>query len=238
MALASLFFLAAGLALSFIPGARIGRRFRRAQLCQRYCQLLVWALELRVEADNPTAVRFDGRGGKLLVANHISYLDVVLIGAQAPTVFVTSREIEETPILGLFCRAAGCAFVERRRKTAVVQDLAAITELLAGGLDVMFFPEGSTSDGGAFLDFKSTLLESALRTRSKVIALCLRYSDVERVAWYGDMTFFPHFLGLIRSPAVTASLTVLGEMPLRVHRSRKKLMDDVRNRIAAAYFAV
>jgi 1-acyl-sn-glycerol-3-phosphate acyltransferase len=207
-------------------------------LTHRFCKLLARALDLDLSVSGQQDICFDGRGAKLIVANHISYLDVVVIGALAPTVFVTSREIERTPVLGWFCRAGGCAFVERRRKTASLGDLAEISGLLARGFDIMLFPEGSTSDGHGFLRFKSTLLESAVRTRSRVVAMCVRYENVgDHVAWYGDMSFLPHFLGVIADSPIKASLKVLGEIPLRVHRSRKRLVADVRDQIAAAYVA-
>ena len=187
-----------------------------------------------------------GRPGALIIANHISYLDVCMIGAFLPTVFITSREIEEAPILGYFAKMGGCLFVERRRRMAVLNDLNRITALLTEGVNVMVFPEGSTSDGSAFLAFKASLLESAIRCRSKVIPLCLKYRSIEgrpfdksnadRIAWYGDMTFFPHFLALIGVRRIDASLSMLGELPFRAHKSRKKLAAAAFERISSDYF--
>ena len=183
--------------------------------------------------------------GCLLLANHMSYLDVVVIAAHAPAVFVTSREVEETPILGLVSRAAGCIFVERRSRATVHRDIDAITAVLNAGHNVVLFPEGSTSNGERFLEFKRTLLESAIRSRCAVLPLCLRYDRVagrpfgpanrDRVAWYGPMTFFPHLLGLLRTSSVEASLQVLAAPAFRDHKCRKRLSADIERQLAAAY---
>ncbi len=209
------------------------------------CLLRAFAVDVTLVNDQLGARR--GGQGRLLVANHISYLDVALIGAFFPAIFVTSVEVAETPGLGLITRFAGCLFVERRRKASVLRDIDAMTSLLNRGFDVVVFPEGTTSDGTHFLDFKKSLLESAVRShKCQVTALCLKYEAVDgeafgsdnadKVAWYGDMTFMPHFLGLMRTRGIKAKVEVLGAVPFREHRCRKRLATTAKGLISAAYF--
>lgn len=210
------------------------------------CRALLRAFNVDVSLINDQNFQRRGNQGHLIIANHISYFDVCLIGAYFPAVFITSVEVSQTPGLGLITKIAGCLFVERRRKTSVVNDIDQITSLLNRGFDVMVFPEGTTSNGTYFLDFKKSLLESAVRSRSQVTALCLKYEAVDgerfcsanadKIAWYGDMTFLPHFLNLIRTRSIDAKVEVLGAVPFRGHRCRKRLATTAESLIAAAYF--
>lgn len=240
-------FFATSTFVSLIPGLdAAARRRRRTHIVSRFCSGLLAAFDIDVAFAGTDAGLASNDRGRLIIANHISYLDVCLIGAVFPAVFVTSVEVKETKGLNVFTRMAGCLYVERRKRTSVVKDIDAITTLLNEGLDVVVFPEGTTSDGSHFLDFKKSLLESALRCRSQVTALCLKYESVDgepfgggnadKVAWYGDMTFMPHFKGLLRTRGIEARVEVLGSVPFRGHRCRKRLAATAKEMIAAAYF--
>ena len=220
---------------------------RIVALTRLLCRLLVRVLSLRCRFENFSGIEEGAHASLLLLPNHISYLDVIVINAKIPSVFVTSREIEATPVLGWITRAAGCAFVERRNIWQVQQDIGQISALLNDGLNVTLFPEGSTSPGEGLMDFKKTLLESAIRSRCRVLPVCLKYEKVsgrrydasnrDRVAWYGDMAFFPHLWRLMGTRSIDARLTLLSEVPFRGHRSRKRLARDVKARIAERFHA-
>lgn len=207
---------------------------------------LLRVLDIRVKIVNQSGLTFSGRDRCLFVANHMSYLDVACMMAVAPAIFVTSREIEEKPFLGHVTRAAGCLFVERRYKTAVLRDIEQLSGVLNEGYNIGLFPEGSTSDGAQFLPWKRTLMEAAMRSRSKVIPMCLRYETIDgqpfgpsnrdSVAWYGDMTFFPHLMAVLRTGYIDATLTVLPPLTFRDHKCRKRLTEDARQAVEALYF--
>jgi 1-acyl-sn-glycerol-3-phosphate acyltransferase len=225
--------------------ARARRRILR-QL-QTFCRIMHRILNIRVAFENPSGRTFTGMDGLLLVPNHISYLDVIVIGAYLPSIFVTSREIEATPVLGHVTRAAGCAFVERRHIWDVHRDIDQLAGMLNDGMNVTLFPEGSTSCGDHLMEFKRTLLESAIRSRCRVLPLCVRYERIDGqrydkgnrdlVAWYGDMTFFPHLWQLMTTRSIDVRLTVLGEVAFRDHKSRKRLSRDAKARIAERFHA-
>jgi 1-acyl-sn-glycerol-3-phosphate acyltransferase len=223
-----------------------GRR-RRLALVQRLCRVMHRVLNLRVTCANVSGREFTGADGLLFVPNHISYLDVIVMGAYLPAVFVTSREVEATPFLGHLTRAAGCVFVERRRKMPVLRDIDQLTGLLNEGVNVALFPEGTTSPGDGLLEFKRSLLESAIRSRCRVLPVCIRYeridgqrydqSNRDRVAWYGDMTFFPHLWQLMTTKSIDVRVTVLGAAVCRGDGSRKRLARDLQARIAERFRA-
>ena len=212
-------------------------------------QLTRWASRFVLKILRLTVVtegRWPRRGTSLFIANHISYIDVMLIAASVNSTFVTSREIEVTPGLGWICKAAGCAFVERRRRSQISRDLADLAGILASGKNLTLFPEGTTSAGDALLPFKSSLLEAAIRSRCAVIPLCLRYEFIggeafcqanhDAVAWYGTMTFLPHLWRLLKTPSITARLTILDPIAFRHHGCRKRLTLEARTQIEGRFF--
>lgn len=243
VALAFVFFGIFAVSIRFASLSPRAKRLRVMRLQRQFSRVMLRLLKIRVTIEGLNGREFTGEERLLLLPNHISYLDVLVINSLIPAVFVTSREIEATPVLGQMTRAAGCVFVERRHKGDVHRDIDALAQLLNSGYNVALFPEGSTSPGDKLLEFKKTLLESAIRSRCRVLPLCVRYeriggetydlSNRDQVAWYGDMTFFPHFWRLMRLSSVEARLAVLEEVPFRGHRSRKRLAGDVKNLIAS-----
>jgi len=240
-------FVIASLLVRLVTWSPYRRRLRATHLSQLLARFLRRFLNLRctvVQSGRPLG---EAHQGLLLVPNHLSYLDVVVIAAVFPAVFVTSREIEVTPVLGAVTKAAGCVFVERRHKGDILSDIDQLSALLNSGLNVVIFPEGTTSAGDRLMEFKRSLLESAVRSRSRVIPLCLRYDGVDgqsfdasnrdQVAWYGDMKFFPHFWQLMSRRSIDVRLFVLNEVAFRGHRSRKRLTHDVKSQIADCFHA-
>lgn len=216
---------------------------RSIRITTRLCRLLLRILNVRCTLRDESGGTYTGLDRTLILPNHVSYLDAILVNAFIPSVFVTSNEIREAPGLGHMTRAAGCAFVERRHKGEVHRDVDKIATLLNAGLNVTLFPEGSTSPGDRLLDFKKTLLEAAVRSRCRVAPAVIRYTAIDgkafdvtnrdAVAWYGDMTFLPHLLRLAATRSVDVELTIMATVPFRSHRSRKLLADEVKSRIAA-----
>ena len=98
----------------------------------------------------------------LIVANHISWLDVFVIHAVTPAVFVCKAEVKHWPLIGPLVRACGTLFIERGKNRAAATAAQAITQLLNQGRSVAIFPEGTTSDGRSVLPFRSALIESSI----------------------------------------------------------------------------
>ncbi len=155
----------------------------------------------------------------LIVSNHLSYMDVLVISSFFTTSFVTSTEIEKDIFLGMMAKLGGSIFVERRKKTRLLKDLGSVSEVLSGGLNVMFFPEGTSTDGEDVISFKKTLFRSAIMCGVKILPLCICYVAIDKkpitrenrdlVFWYGDMKFFPHFIKFLKLESVEVNLEVL-----------------------------
>ena len=168
----------------------------RAEWLSRFCQRLVRLFGVEVEVSGrPPA---DG----LLVCNHLSYLDIVVLVAQAPTIFLSKSEVRNWPGLGVLVQCAGTLFVDRERRSDVARAGAELGAALKSGTPVCMFPEGTSSDGTRVLPFRSSLLAPAIDHDCRVNPVWIGYeleegSVEEEVCYWGDMSFGPHFLNLL-----------------------------------------
>jgi 1-acyl-sn-glycerol-3-phosphate acyltransferase len=147
----------------------------------------------------------------LLVCNHLSYLDIVVLAGMTPAVFVAKSEVRRWPVFGWFARKSGCIFVERQRRFQTSEANSEIAAAVAAGLLVVLFPEGTSSDGRTVLPFKSSLLECAAQTKPPIFAGLVRYElddgDVgEEVCYWKDHTLGPHLLNLMSKRAIRCEL--------------------------------
>lgn len=147
----------------------------------------------------------------LLVSNHLSYVDILVIASVTPAIFVAKREVKRWPVFGWFAKLAGTLFVDRERRTRVSQTANEIQEALDQGALVVLFPEGTSSNGETVLPFKSSLLEPATRQTEALFASLIQYQiddgDVgEEVCYWKDMVLVPHLINLLSKRTIRASV--------------------------------
>lgn len=160
-------------------------------------------------------VNIKGRKSKkkvLYVSNHISYLDIFVLGSSVNGVFVAKSEIESWPIINKLCKLGRTIFVNRNDIIRVKGQMNRITNILKSGYSVILFPEGTSSDGSKVLPFKSSLLgviEDKGPQEFYIQPLSISYSKLDGIpleikfrpffAWFGNMDLISHvwtFLGL------------------------------------------
>ncbi|MCS7089294.1 MAG: lysophospholipid acyltransferase family protein [Verrucomicrobiota bacterium] len=185
------------------------------RLCRRSLKLLGVSVDLRGPRPSPGYV----------VSNHLSYLDIVVLGAMTPCVFVAKREVRSWPVLGWLARMAGTIFVDRACRLDVARVVRAMEACRAAGLCVVLFPEGTSSDGRTILRLRSSLLEP-LTNEPRCTVAHLRYQaddcDVARtVCYWGDATLMPHLLRLLGLSHIRA-LVHTCEVCIE-HANRKRL---------------
>jgi 1-acyl-sn-glycerol-3-phosphate acyltransferase len=185
--------------------AGIPDRTTRARWLQHVCRraLRVFHLELRVTGAIPSS--------GLLVCNHLGYLDIIVLGATTPCVFVSKCEVRRWPVFGWFASLAGTLFLRRDKRSDVARLTREMRRLLDTGALVVLFPEGTTSDGRDVLPFKSSLLEPATRQRHSLSAGFIEYAlndgcVAEEVCYWRDMTLAPHLLNLLGKRGLEARL--------------------------------
>ncbi|NBT58186.1 hypothetical protein EBT16_05325 [bacterium] len=186
--------------------------------------------------------------GTLFLANHVSYLDALILSAQYPSVFVTSNEVRDTFLLGWLARCSGCIFVERRGLNGLKETISEIRQLLETGLNVIIFPEGTTGDGSQILPFKKSLLEAAVGLQAEVRPICInyRYCNGEPVSpqtskllfYYGEMKLLSQLVHLLALSEVVVELILLPPLTLAEQSCRKTLAVASRDSISRAFSPV
>ena len=148
--------------------------------------------------------------GVLMLANHTSWLDIVIFSAVAPISFVAKSEVASWPFFGTLARLQRTVFVERQRRSSTGETRDAIRDRLLQGDALVLFPEGTSHDGNKVLPFKSALLGAAETRLSggrhvKVQPVSTAFTGLHGLpmgrenrhlfAWYGDMEMVPHMWG-------------------------------------------
>jgi 1-acyl-sn-glycerol-3-phosphate acyltransferase len=177
----------------------------------RWCRRIVRCLgiEYTVTGNLPGQLAASGAGYEAVVCNHLSYIDILLLAAIRPFTGVAKTEVRGWPLLGWLTAQAGTVYVQRGGKPETYPAVnAAMARAYRSGLPVLFFPEGTTTDGSEVLPFRRGLFHSVLRdsvqVRTAALSYCLDGSTCEEtvadhVCWWGDAAFVPHlfrFLGL------------------------------------------
>jgi len=167
---------------------------RRRTLIRRWSAKLLRIVGIHARVDGS----LEAAGGNvLIVANHVSWLDIFVVNAHCPARFVAKSELSSWPLAGRLMRAAGTIFIarERRHDTRRVNDHAA-KALAAGGV-VAVFPEGTTTDGSVLLKFHASLLQPIVDSRGRVQPVAIRYVDPtgarSDAPVYGDETIAASF---------------------------------------------
>jgi len=191
----------------------------------------------------------------LFVSNHVSWVDIVVIGSLAPVAFVAKREVASWPLVGVTARLQRTVFVDRTRRHRTGETVAEIVRRLASGTSVVLFAEGTSSDGNRVLPFRSALLGAVEEAAGQggiegipIQPMSICYTGQQGipmgrqhrplVAWYGDLDFMPHIRAFIGKGAVDA-LVSYGE-PVTADRGTdrkamtKRLEGTVRHLLTAA----
>ncbi len=198
----------AGGALVTLPFRGAARRWNSGTIRTWTTGLLViFGVRTRVRGPVPTAPFF-------LVANHLSYLDILVLGSTLGATFISKHDIARWPVLGHLARVTGTIFVNRERRRDAVRVLREIDRAWGEGAGIVLFPEGTSSRGDRIYPLKSALLEWAVRQDKPVHAAALRYETGdpdapadELVCWWGDVPFGDHASRLLVLPGIEATIT-------------------------------
>lgn len=185
----------------------------------------------------------DRRKPLLITANHLSWLDIVVISSLRPVSFIAKSEVGEWPVFGTLARLQRSIFVERQRRAKTGDVNRAIASRLETGDALVLFAEGTTSDGRRVLPFRSALIGAAQAASgqasrpSYIQPLNIAYprmgglpmdrSDVPLVAWHGDMELVPHLADLLTLPGLDCDVTFLPAREAGPGTDRKALTREI-----------
>ena len=178
-------------------------------------------------------------GAKLIVCNHVSWLDIMVVHAVCPEArFVSKSEVRHWPLVGRLVDAADTLYIERSRKRDALRVVHQTAAALRAGDTVAVFPEGTTGSGHQLLPFHANLLQAAIATAAPVQPLALRFADRHHpvspsAQWVGETTLIGSLWLLASSQGLVAHLQVLTARA-SVHADRRALAEALRIDIASA----
>ncbi len=222
------------IALAIFPWLPQRRRNRTIRAWSRVL-LAICGMRLAVTG----AVPADGKWapGRLLLANHISWIDVFAILATLPCRFVAKSEIRRWPLLGWLVTGVGTLYIERGRRHAVATTNHRVRVLLKAGEAIAVFPEGTTTDGATLLPFHSNLVAPALDIGCDVWPVALRYTErgasSRAAAFVGDVGLFASLWNILTARGLAVEVALLSPVGTAADRNRHHVAHAAQQAIAA-----
>jgi 1-acyl-sn-glycerol-3-phosphate acyltransferase len=206
----------------------------RERLARRWSRRLLGICRITLE-QAPGAAALDHA---LIVANHVSWLDIFVINSLHPCRFVAKAEIRAWPVLGWLAAVAGTVFLERGKRRDLRHIFKGIVDVLRQGERVAFFPEGTTARQGTVLPFHSNLFEAAIDARVQVQPYALEYLDANgahhpAVDYLDDTTFVDSVLMVLAHGPVRARLACLAPLDA-AGAHRRELAQCAHDAVASA----
>ncbi|MCU0820223.1 MAG: 1-acyl-sn-glycerol-3-phosphate acyltransferase [Beijerinckiaceae bacterium] len=194
--------------------------------------------------------KLDPRRPLMIVSNHVSWLDIVIISSLFPVSFIAKSEVGTWPVVRNLARLQRSIFVERERRAKTAAVNAAIAERIGQGDAMVLFAEGTTSDGLRILPFRSALLGAAQAATAEageavLQPLSIRYThrgglpiaraEMAEIAWYGDMDLGPHLAALLAGPGITVRVSLPDALPVSASPNRKETAKELETRVRQAF---
>lgn len=205
----------------------------RKRLRQRWSRRLLRLLDIQLVTQGAPLAP-----GSLLVANHVSWLDIFVVNAIAPAAFVSKSEVRDWPVIGWLAARNETVFLRRGSRGHAKVVNAEIAALLEADHNVAVFPEGTTSDGTQVLHFHAALLQPAIECQRPIQPLSLRYEGPDghlslAPAYVGDTSLGQSVLTIIAAPRLIARVTLFEPVPTHTGRHRREIASDARDAVIA-----
>jgi len=204
-------------------------------------KLLLWTLSIKVEIEGQIEI---AKNCDLFVSNHISYLDIPILGSNFPLRFVAKSEVASWGFWGFLAKLGRTIFIKRKKNDTINQKNK-LKKLLLSNEKILIFPEGTTSDGNRVLDFKSSSFSAVEKESFLIQPITLLYSEFNGIpinrwlrpiiAWYGDMDLRPHLSNLANLKPIKAKLIFSNPVKSEIYSNRKDLNNHLHNIIETNY---
>jgi 1-acyl-sn-glycerol-3-phosphate acyltransferase len=174
---------------------------RQRRILKSWSKQLLTILNIGIQIEGQPITRSEG--GCLMVANHVSWLDIFVLNAIHPSQFIAKSEVRNWPLIGWLCRRSDTIFIERalRQKASLINQH--ISLLLKQGASIGLFPEGTTTDGKQVGHFHSALIQPAIDAGVRLYPIALRYQNEagepsSTAAFIGDTTLVQSIWHILR----------------------------------------
>jgi 1-acyl-sn-glycerol-3-phosphate acyltransferase len=213
-------------------------RFGVYGAAQRHARIQWWSAKLlRLIGITLHAHGAPRPGAKLIVSNHVSWLDIAAIHAVIPEAhFVSKADVKQWPLIGKLVAGAGTLFIERDKKRDALRVVHQMAEALKAGDTVAVFPEGTTGDGRTLLPFHANLLHAAVTTATPVQPVVLRFFDAQHTIsplaeFLGETTLAQSAWRFVCARGLNVEVKVLTAQGT-AHADRRALAAHLRETIA------
>lgn len=217
----------------------IRTRFDRLNPEQRSAHVQAWSreilrmlgVELVVHGEVPT------QGPALMVANHVSWLDILVMDAAQPARFVSKADVKHWPLLGNLITGAGTLYIEREKRRDAMRVVHHVAERLQANDLIAIFPEGTTGDGTALLPFHANLFQAAIAAQAPVLPVALSYRQAgtskrhDAPLYIGDTSLLASIWATIRASDVQAVVR-FGPEQRAQGRDRRRWAQQVRSTVS------
>ena len=203
-------------------------------LIQYWAKRLLRILRIKIMLSGEV-LKFLSKDTYLIVSNHISWLDIPVIFSLKPITFVSASDVKTWPIIGILAKISGAIFVDRNRKSSLVEVIQAMNHHFKNEKQsICIFPEGITSNGYQVLPFKSNLFQSAFESKKLLLPLSIKYKEnnvlTNRTSFHGSTTLFQSFKRVAKSNLIEVVVDI--GHPVKPTQSRKDLSLKIQEAIA------
>ncbi len=209
----------------------------RMRIVQEWSRGFLVLLGVRVQTLGQSSTAA-ASGGRLLVCNHISWLDVFCVLAVEPARFLSKDDVRQWPVLGALVTGAGTLYIQRTSKRDALRAVGEVAERLRAGETIAVFPEGTTSSGEGLLPFHANLIQAAIDAEMHVQPLGLSYLEPamggrsSAVSFVGDETLIASIWLLLCSQGAVARMS-MGQPEPSGGRDRRSWAQDLQTQVAA-----
>lgn len=171
--------------------------------------------------------------GLFLVTGHLSYLDGIIASRVLPLIFVARGDLKTWPFFGIFSLLSQTIFVNRSTAYDLQKEIKRISFMLKSGVNIMFFPQGTTTNSPHDIVFKSSFFEAPIASSSTIVPFVIKYKKINGIPvdetnkdfifWYGEMDFIPHLVYFLGLKNIEVELDILEPIEASAGSDRKSL---------------
>jgi 1-acyl-sn-glycerol-3-phosphate acyltransferase len=178
-----------------------------------FCKIVLKVLGFKIELSG----NFDVEDGTVMVANHLSFIDMLLMQAVGKGCFISTVEVQRTPFIGQIAELSGAMFIERRNRDNLAEEVRKVRANLDDGINVGFFPEAKSTNGDELLRFRRPFFKPAVDKKMDILAVALNYNTINdihevdatnraKVLWYRQNAIFAQVWNILSYRSIEVSI--------------------------------
>jgi 1-acyl-sn-glycerol-3-phosphate acyltransferase len=176
--------------------------------------------------------------GNILMSRHIGYIDGLVLGSLTPAIFVSKNDVKGWPLIGTVVEISGTIFIDRRHKNAIAESLQDIIERLKEKVNIIIFPEGTSTNGETILPFQTPFFSVPLASQASMIPIAIEYRTIDGkmitnphdICWYGQVSFSRHLWRLLSFRHIGVHVTIYDKVKIENGENNSLARKDLAKR--------